>query len=328
MVVEHGSSDLPLAFEDDAASREDQLLQMVRAKTGIGELGFTQYVPEDSLNKVQYHGESRANKLSTPDFRVDDGEGLDMFVALSTSARRLPTQAVGLLSGPAVMSLGAAVAEHGLPPGPGHVTPILPSRSLGKLMALCDIGDAAAPAKEVDTTSEPEEQQTDNPPLVQCLIPADAQWKFLVDTKYILTIGVLASQYRKLVLEKIQADKQISEKVDEECSEAIQSGESSKTDELQQKGPSQSGWPSVEDMSWSGFLNWLRRCTEQQPKFGSKVLNPWGKDRNSRQKELAEKLGNWKAGKNFDDGSSKHPDPRNFYDHHRMLAELDADEGA
>ncbi|KAL8977581.1 MAG: hypothetical protein Q9177_006605 [Variospora cf. flavescens] len=315
---------LPDAFEDDAIEREEELQQISRnaARTKSVD-GFLVFDKEDPNCKLSFKDLDRSNIEATPDDLVRQGLGLQLFLKAGRVPQRLPIHAVGDKTGPAIMDYGPALKMFGVPEGPGS-NPGQKSEpsaepSIEDSVEQCSVADA--PTALLEPKTERDHRQQGDSPQTTALLSEDQQWALFGSSKFMGDAANLARQYAKLVADK-------ERKEDKKSQKDKQSGESSATDPVVPDSSTDSvtdseRWPAVEQLDWVGFTNWIARCKQADKSFGRVTLKTWRSQRSHRMDELAAKLKEWKAPEGFDDGSSKHPDPKQYYTG-QPLAVLDA----
>jgi hypothetical protein len=116
---------LSQAFEQDAAEREQELLDIWRAGASTpSEMEFPKSKREDPNHKSSFKGLDRTKIPANADYLVNMPMGLEIFLRLAKNrVPPHPLYAVGLSPGPAFMSYGSAVAEFGEPEAPGEDWP-------------------------------------------------------------------------------------------------------------------------------------------------------------------------------------------------------------
>ena len=214
------------------------------------------------------------------------------------------------------MSYGRALKMFGQPAGPGEDTWRQKSEpkaesSVEDSIAQVSIAEGGSPASMLEPRTEEEHRRQNgwHPPTAP-LLSSDKQWALFDSNKYLAYTSILARQYHKLVVEK-------------ECKEGEQFDESSRINTIVPDDAKDSeGWPPVDRLDFEGFTSWISRCKEAVPSFPKTTLKPWIAERDARLKSTIEKLKQWKPPPGFDDGSSKHPDPRKYYSG-PSIAEID-----
>ncbi len=304
-------------LEDDAIEREDELRQIWRSAVGAGSVDdFLTFEEEDPDCKISFKDLDRSNVEATPDNLVSDGFGFEVFLKAGKNQRRLPSHAVGDKLGPAIMSYGRALEMFGMPDGPGS-NPQQESEpttepSIEDSVAQCSI--AEAPAAILAPKTERDHRQQGDSPEPAPLLSEEDQWALFGSRKFMSDAAVLARQYAYLVADKERK----GDKKGQKSQNDKQSGESSATDPVVPDSSTNSvtdseGWPAVDQLDWVGFTNWISRCKQADKSFGRQTVKTWTKQRFDRMSDLSGQLSKWKAPKGFDDGSLKHPDPRQYY---------------
>jgi hypothetical protein len=252
---------------------------------------FVRFCSKDPTCKLPFKGFDRFNIPATADTLVSDGIGLQIFLKAGKASQRLPKQSVGDRTDPSIISYGRAIEMFGVPDGPGEdwrqagEPSTEPVASLREELAQVDI---------TKTTPKPEQQEArteydyrrlrDWQPQTTPLLSEEQQWVLFGSKKHISDAAILARQYTKLVAEKLAGDTTTN-----------------------------SGWPLVEQLDWAGFTNWIHRCKSVDKAFGRATLPSWNKEREQRRATVVAKLKAWVPPQGFDDGSSSHQPPTQFY---------------
>ena len=210
-------------------------------------------------------------------------------------SQRLPSQAVGENTGPAIMSYGRALEIFGVPDGPGKnprekSEPSM-EHSVEDGIAQCSIAEAPTAATSLEPRTERDRRQQGDPP-TDPLLSEEQQWALFGMKKHMIDASILARQYAKLVAEKENPV------VPDSSTDAATDSE---------------GWPPVDQLNWVGFTNWVSRCKQVDKSFGRETLPKWRAQRQERLTTISAQLENWKAPEGFDDGTSNYPDPRQYY---------------
>jgi len=162
---------LSQAFEDDAASREQEM------KDFWGDKSF-EFKTEDHTRTSSFKGLDRTKILANPGYLINSPIGLEIFLRLAKNRKPSnPMSAVGLSPGPAFMSYGSAVAKFGPPEAPGEDWP-----SEGQIEI----------APEVLSASNDEPAPTS----------LDSSWDLFTENRFLNYTALLVAQYAKLVREK------------------------------------------------------------------------------------------------------------------------------
>ena len=275
---------------------------------------------EDPNRQLSFKGLDRSNIPATPDVLVSDGIGLQMFLKAGRTSQRLPIHAVGQHTGPAIMSHGRAFEMFGEPDGPGEDPPqeSEPSvePSIEDSMAQCSTAEAPTAATPLEPRTERDCRQLRDPP-IDPLLSEEQQWALFDSKKHMADAAILARQYAKLVAEK-EGKEDKKHKEGKKSQKDKKSGESPTTDPVAPDSSTDTatdseGWPPVDQLTWAGFTNWVYRCKQVDKTFGRATLPKWNAERLQRMNTLVAKLKEWKAPEGFDDGTSKYPDPRQYY---------------
>jgi hypothetical protein len=208
------------------------------------------------------------------------------------------------------MNYGRAIEMFGVPDEPGkdwrQKSEPSAEPTIADKTAQLSIATAPATADRLEPRTEYDlrqlnEWQTPTTPL----LPEDQQWALFGSKKHMADAAMLARQYASLVAEK-------------EGKEGKKRGKSSTADPVVPESSTDAatdneGWPPVDRLDWAGLTNWIFRCKQADKSFGRETLPSWRAQRDLRAATLSAQLQTWKAPEGFDDGSSKHPDPRQFY---------------
>ena len=193
------------------------------------------------------------------------------------------------------MSYGRALEMFGVPDGlgkdPWQKSELSVEPSIEDMTPLCSIAGAPTAATLLEPRTERECRQLRDPP-IDPLLSEEQQWALFGKKKHMGDAAILARQYAKLV-----AEKENPVVPDSATNAATDSG----------------GWPPVDQLTWAGFTNWVYRCKQVDKTFGRATLPKWNAERLQRMNTLVAKLKEWKAPEGFDDGTSKYPDPRQYY---------------
>lgn len=167
------------AFEQDAAVREQELLNIWRAAASSEiEMEFPNFKTEDPSRRSSFKGLDRTRIPANPDYLINNPIGLEIFLGLARNRKPSnPMSAVGLSPGPVFMSYGRAVAEFGEPEAPGEDWP-----SEGQIDT----------AEGVSSVSTGEPAQT---------LP-NLSWALFRESSFLNYTSLLVAQYAKLVREK------------------------------------------------------------------------------------------------------------------------------
>jgi hypothetical protein len=170
---------LSQAFEQDAAEREQELLDIWRAGASTpSEMEFPKFKREDPSRKSSFKGLDRTKIPANADYLVNMPIGLEIFLRLAKN--RIPSHplyAVGLSPGPAFMSYGSAVAEFGEPEAPGEDWP--------------SEGQNDEEGTEIDAPSASDNETPPDIPLLS--------WAFFRENSFLNYTARLVNQYTKLV---------------------------------------------------------------------------------------------------------------------------------
>jgi hypothetical protein len=252
-------------------------------------------VEEDPNIELSLKNLDHSSIPATPDHLVSNGIGLQIFLRAGRNLQKLPHQTVGEQTGPAVMSCGAAIAMFGLPDAPGKDwrqknEPSADSLA-GKMAQMKVTGATAAADKPEPLTEYDYRQQFEWPRPTVPLLSEDKQWALFGSKKHMADVAILARQYCKLVAEK----EALESKGNGESSATISAGSQSSTDATD----SEEGWPSVEQLDWAGFTNWVFRCKQTDKLFGRETLPSWRAEREKRLRTLTAQLKAWEPPKDF-----------------------------
>ncbi|KAJ4354590.1 uncharacterized protein N0V89_006327 [Didymosphaeria variabile] len=252
--------------------------------------GFVRFCPEDPTCELSFKGTDLSKIPATADTLVSDGIGLQVFLKAGKDTQKLPNKSVGERTDPSIMSYGRALEMFGVPDGPGK-----DRRQASKPSTEPVVREMLAQVDVTKTTSEAEKQEetTEYDYRSLCdwqypttpLLSEDQQWALFGSKKHMADAAILAGQYTKLVAEK----------------------------ENPTKTTTNSGWPPVEQLDWAGFTNWVYRCKQVDKKFGKETLPSWNKEREQRRATIVPQLKAWVPPPGFDDGSSSHQSPEQFY---------------
>lgn len=164
------------AFEQDAAVREQELLDIWRAGASAPEeMEFPKFKTENPSRKSSFKGLDRTKIPANPDYLINNPIGLEIFLRLAKNRTPSnPMSAVGLSPGPAFMSYGRAVAEFGEPEAPG---------------ADWSSEDEIDTAPQISSAPSAESA----PPLPQL------SWALFKESSFLKYTSLLVAEYAKLV---------------------------------------------------------------------------------------------------------------------------------
>jgi hypothetical protein len=204
------------------------------------------------------------------------------------------------------MSYGRALEMFGVPDGPGKYRRQASEPStepvVRKMLAQVDITKTTSEAENQEATTEYDYRRLcDWQPPTTPLLSEDQQWALFGRRKHMADAAILTRQYAKLVAEKNGTQDDWS------------STASPATSENPTETTTNGGWPPVDQLDWAGFTNWVSRCKQVDKTFGKETLPSWNKQREQRRATIVAQLKAWVPPPGFDDGSSSHQHPRQFY---------------
>ncbi|KAL6706508.1 hypothetical protein ACN47E_005447 [Coniothyrium glycines] len=308
------------AFEDIATERENELRQIWRsaAKSKVDD-GFVLFCQEDPTCELSFKGLDRSNIPATADTLVSDGVGLQVFLKAGRASQRLPIKSVGDQIEPSIMSHGRALEMFGVPDGPGkdwrQASEPSTKHVVRDTLAQVDITETTSEAGKQEARTEYDHKRLfDGESPTTPLLSEDQQWALFGSKKHMADAAILARQYSKLV-----ADKERKKDTERERSKQVKNG--NQDDENSTGSPvgnptettTSSGWPPVDQLDWAGFTNWIYRCKQADKTFGRETLPSWNKQREQRRAKIIAQLKAWVPPPGFDDGSSSHQPPTQYY---------------
>jgi hypothetical protein len=303
-------------FETRAGEREAELQSLWRsASPTANENGFEPFRAENTSRVFQFKGRDLSDMEATPDFLVDIGVGLWVFLKSAKGTDVLPNKALDNQNKPAKMAYGRAIAMFGAPVGPGRDDEPDEGVPLEKELQKLNLTDPM-------TEHKWRRGDGDYPFTNTELLNEPAQWQLFLPHKLLQDTHLLARQYCHTVAlakKKAEEDRQA-----EAAKSANQSSVSPLSTSSPPKGteasiaskeatPLNSNWPPPEEQDWVGFTNWITRCKKTDPKFGAKFVVPWTTARQARVKDLQNGLMKWSPPETFDDGRARFPEPTQFY---------------
>jgi hypothetical protein len=252
---------------------------------------------------------------------VSDGIGLQIFLKAGRASQRLPNTSVGDRTDPAIMSYGRALEMFGVPDGPGNDWRQASEPStepvVREILAQVDITETTSKAEKQEARTEYDYRRlSDLQPPTTPLLSEDQQWALFSSKKHMADVAILARQYAKLVAEKELEESTKREGVKQVKNDNQDDGSSTAslvTPEDPTKTTTDSGWPPVEQLDWAGFTNWVFRCKQVDKAFGRETLPSWNKQREQRRATIVAQLKAWVPPPGFDDGSSSHQPPTQYY---------------
>jgi hypothetical protein len=176
---------LSQAFEENAADREQELLDIWRAGASTPkEMEFPKFETEDPSRKSTFKGLDRTKIPATADYLINMPIGLEVFLRLAKNKTPShPMSAIGLSPGPAFMSYGSAVAKYGPPKAPGEDWPSEDQDGgVDRPQAAPEVTSA------IDDNIAPE--------------PTTDLWALFKENRFLNYTALLVAQYAKLVRKK------------------------------------------------------------------------------------------------------------------------------
>lgn len=273
---------------------------------------------EDPNCKLSFEGVDRSNIEATPDNFVTEGTGFEIFLKAGRHQQILPNQAVGDNRGPAIMNYGRALETFGVPagsgPNPQQNSEPTAEPPIEDKVAESSVADA--PTASLEPKTERERRQQEDFPKTAPLLSEEEQWALFSSSRFTSDASLLARQYTSLVLDKERKERkerreQKKGKKGEQSENDKQSDENSAPEPVvpettadtvnpdsstvpaadSEKWPTDSkGWPTVEHLDWTGFTNWISRCTEADKLFEKETLKTWRNERSQRIRTLTAKL--------------------------------------
>lgn len=219
------------------------------------------------------------------------------------------------------MSYGRALEMFGVPDGPGkdwRQASEPSTEPVGReILAQVDITKTTPKAEKQEAETEYDYQRLcDWQSPTTPLLSEDQQWALFGSKKHMADAAILAHQYAKLVAEK-ERKKSTKQEGSRQVKNGNQDDGSSTASPATSKNPTEttanSGWPPVDQLDWAGLTNWLSRCKQVDKTFGKETLPSWNKQREQRRATVVTQLKAWVPPQGFDDGSSSHQHPQQFY---------------
>jgi hypothetical protein len=219
------------------------------------------------------------------------------------------------------MSYGRALEMFSVPDGPGDdwrkASEPSTEPMVREVLAQVDITKTTSKAeKQTAKTVYDYRRLSDLQPPTTPLLSEDQQWALFGSKKHMADAAILARQYAKLVADK-ERKKSTNEEGIEQVKNDNQDDGSSTASPVTSENPTEtttnSEWPPVDQLDWAGFTNWVYRCKQVDKAFGRETLPSWNKQREERRATVLAQLRAWVLPPGFDDGSSSHQPPTQFY---------------
>ncbi len=268
-----------------------------------------------------FKGEDLSKVEATPDFLVEVGEGLMVFLKMARGTGDLPHKTLGDQDKPAKMALGRALAMHGDPKSPGKDDRKNDSAPLESEMEKLVLKEPMTERKwRMDDVKLYPYTKTE-------LLAEPAQWQLFRTGKLLPHTALLSRQYCHLVAQKKleereaeNANTKAAKSADQPSAGSSNTSEQTETAKTVTKAPDASeeatttntSWPPSEEQDWVGFTNWVARCEKADPTFGQEFVVSWAKARQARIKDLQERLDAWSPPKDFW-ANYNFPRPTDFY---------------
>lgn len=337
-IIDNEPDMLSQAFEDDAVSRELRAAQIWRENAIFEEQrAYPRFKDETPAREMSFKGLDLTKVPALPDYLLKDPVGLKSFLR---SARNIPDahpmKAVGKSGGPAVMSLGAAIAMFGVP----KLGADWPSESTSGQATEETTPLTEAPVPGV-TELDMKKSSYGGKALVASVFESDAeQWALFGHTKHLKFVDMLAAHYVRLVAAKEEHVKTVAAKVRAKAAIAKRQVVADQTGKRSEKAAAEpsattdealpaifGGWPDVQELDWISFTNWVQACRRLDKNFGKTALPKWEQERLERF-ALAKVLDKWDLSaaiaNGFDDGCSGSKPPTAYYDKAKTIMEIDA----
>lgn len=219
------------------------------------------------------------------------------------------------------MRYGRALEMFGMPDGPGkdwrQASEPSTEPVVRETLAQVNLTETTPKAEMQEARTEYDYQRLcDRQPPTTPLLSEDQQWALFGSKKHMADAAILARQYVKLVAEKERKKTTEQEGVRQVKNDNQDNGsltESPATPESPAETTTDDGRPPVDQLDWAGFTNWLSRCKKADKSFGKETLPSWNKQREQRRATVIAQLEAWVPPPEFDDGSSSHQHPQQFY---------------